>query len=144
MAPEGMVHTLEEIQRLLKRDGSLIDIHPVPEGYLIKALQNGRTIFSERKRETCSEDVVLAERAIKQAVEREIFNIDIQTEFDFWTYASSVSELSAYWEEQNAYEDRLKDEALIAQVEEIIKTAGANVEVAIHEKVLITRLRPVK
>ncbi len=146
-----MVRALEEIRRLLKPGGMLIDIHPVPEGYFIKALQSGRILFAERKRDTCSEDVLHAENALAQGVERNLFAVDRRSEFDFLTYASSVDELRVYWEELNAYEDRPKDEALVAreqdlyaQVEEILQASGAGAEVAIHERVRIARLRPVK
>ncbi|NIS82919.1 MAG: hypothetical protein GTO14_22580 [Anaerolineales bacterium] len=145
-----MVHALEEIRRLLKPGGMLIDIHPVPEGYFIKALQGDRILFAERKRETCCEDVLYAEDALAEVVERDLFAVERRAEFDFLTYASSVCELRDYWEELNAFEADTKDEAVIAreeelyaQVEEIMQAAGAGVEVAIHERVRIARLRPV-
>jgi SAM-dependent methyltransferase len=150
MDHKGMVHALEEIRRLLKPDGRLIDIHPVPEGYSIKALQGNKILFAERKRETCSEDVLHAEDALAESVERDLFTVDRRAEFDFLTYASSVHELRDYWEEINAFDDGPKDETIIAreeylyaQVEEIMQKAGTGAEVAIHEKVRITRLRPV-
>ncbi len=149
MAHEGMVHALEEIHRLLKPGGVLIDIHPVPEGYYIKALQGDKILFAERKRQTCDEDVVHAEDALTEIVERDLFAVDQRAEFDFLTYASSVRELRDYWEELNAFEDEPKDEALIArekdlytQVEKIIQVYGPGVEAAIHERVRIARLRP--
>ena len=145
-----MVHALEEIHRLLKPGGILIDIHPVPEGYFIKALQGNRILFAERKRETCSEDVLHAEDALAETVERDLFAVDRRAEFDFLTYASSVRELRDYWEELNAFEDDPMDEAIIAreedlyaQVEEIMQASGAAAEVAIHERARIARLRPV-
>jgi SAM-dependent methyltransferase len=151
MAHEGMVHALEEIHRLLKPGGILIDIHPVPEGYFIKALQGDRILFAERRREPCSEDVLHAEDALAECVERNLFAVDRRAEFDFLTYASSVRELRDYWEELNAFEDEPKDEAIItreedlyAQVEEIMQASGAGAEVAIHERVRIARLRPVR
>jgi SAM-dependent methyltransferase len=151
MDREGMVHALEEIRRLLKPGGILIDIHPIPEGYLIKALQGDRILFAERKRETCSEDVLHAEDALAESVERDLFAVDRRAEFDLLTYASSVRELRDYWEELNAFEDDPKDEAIIAreedlyaQVEEIMRASGAGAEVAIHERARIARLRPVR
>ena len=42
-----MVHALEEIQRLLRPGGSLIDIHPFPEVPLIEVYQGGRVLFAE-------------------------------------------------------------------------------------------------
>lgn len=146
-----MVHALEDIHRLLKSGGILIDIHPEPEGAIIKALQGDRILFSERKRENCSEDVLSAENALTEVVERKLFSVDRRAEFDFLTYASSVSELRAYWDEQNEYEDKPKDEAAIkreedlyGQVEQIMQASRAEVAVAMYERVRITRLRPVR
>jgi SAM-dependent methyltransferase len=144
-----MVHALEEIRRLLKPDGVLIDIHGDPEGEFIEAHQGGRRLFSERIRETCSENGLRTEEALAQAVERELFIIDRREEFDFLTYASSVPELRAYWEELEAYwpEDEViaaREEYLYAQVEEIMQASGAGTEVATYERARITRLRPVR
>jgi len=151
MAHEGMVHALEETRRLLKLDGVMVNILPVPEGYFIEVHHDGRILFAERKRETLSEDVLRAEAAIKQVLDRGLFVIDQKDEFEFRTYGSSVSEVRAYWEEQNAYEEEPKakgilarEEYLYAQVEEILDELGEGAEGAIRERVRIARLSPVK
>jgi len=151
MDHEGMVHALEETRRLIKLDGVMVNILPVPEGYFIEVHQDGRILFAERKRETSSEDVLRAEAAIKQVLDRGLFVIDQKDEFDFRTYGSSVSEVRAYWEEQNAYEEEPKakdilarEEYLYAQVEEILDELGEGAEVVIRERVRIARLSPVK
>jgi hypothetical protein len=151
MKYEGMVHALEEIHRLLKPDGLCLDIHPIPEGYLIKVLQGETILFAEPRRETCSEDVIQAQQAIAQVVERGLFKIERSDEYDVLTYASSVRELRAYWDEQNSYDDRPADEAVIAreenlydQVEEIMRNSGESSKVAIHEKAVIARLKPLR
>jgi len=151
MDHEGMVHALEEIRRLFKRNGVLVNILPAPEGYFIEIHHDGRILFAERKRETLSEDVLRAEAAIKQVLDRGLFVIDKKDEFDFRTYGSSVSEVRAYWEERNAYEEEPKakdvlarEEYLYAQVEEMLDELREGAEVAIHERVRIARLSPVK
>jgi hypothetical protein len=148
MAHEGMVHALEETRRLLKIDGVMVNILPVPEGYIIEVHHDGKILFSERKRETCSEDVLQAEAAIKQVLDRGLFVIDQEDEFEFRTYGSSVSEVRAYWEEQSAYEEEkdmlAREEYLYARVEEILADLGEGAEVVIHERVRIARLSPVK
>jgi hypothetical protein len=151
MDHEGMVHALEETRRLLKLEGVLVNILPFPEGYFIEVHHDGRILFAERKRETCSEDVLRAETAIKQALDHGLFVIDQKDEFDFLIYGSSVSEVRAYWEEQNAYEEEPKakdilarEEYLYAQVEEILDELGEEAEVVIRERVRIARLSPVK
>ncbi len=145
-----MVHALEEIRRLLKPDGVLINILPDSEGSLIKALQGGRILFAERRRETCDEDELHAEEAVAQVVEQDLFVADRSAEFDFLRYASSVRELRACWEEEWAYDDSPREEAVVAreeylfaQVEEVMQTTGAGAEAAIHSKARITRLIPV-
>jgi hypothetical protein len=151
MEHEGMVHALRETRRLLKTTGVLINILPVPEGYFIEVHHDGRILFSERKRETCSEDVLRAEAAIRQVLDRGLFAKDQKGEFDFLIYSSSVSELREYWEEQNAYEvepkakDALaREEHLYAQAKKILMEVGEGVEVVIRERVRIERLRPLK
>lgn len=146
-----MVHALEETRRMLKLNGVMVNILPVPEGYFIEVHHDGRILFAERKRETFSEDVLQAEAAIKQVLDRGLFVIDQKDEFDFRTYGSSVSEVRAYWEEQNAYEEEPKakdilarEEYLYVQVEEILDELGEGAEVVIRERVRIARLNPVK
>ena len=151
MDHEGMVHALEETRRLLKLDGVMVNILPVPEGYFIEAHHEGKILFTERKRETCSEDVLRSEAAIMQVLDRGLFAINRKDEFEFLTYGSSVAEIRAHWEQQNAYEEEPKakdllarEEVLYAQVEEILNGLGGGAEVVIRERVRIARLRPVK
>ena len=151
MDHEGMVHALEETRRLLKHDGAMVNILPSPEGDFIEVHHDGRILFAKRKRERPSEDVLRAEAAIEQVLDRGLFVIDRQDEFEFRTYGSSVSEFRAYWVEQSAYEEEPKandilarEEYLYAQVEEILDELGEGAEVAIRERVRIARLSPVE
>jgi len=145
-----MVHALEETQRLLKLGGVMINILPVPEGYFIEVHHNGRILFTERKRETLSEDILRAEAAIKQVLDRGLFVIDQKNEFEFRTYGASVPEVRKYWEEQNAYEEEPKAKDILAredylytQAEEILDELGEGAEVEFRERVRIARLSPV-
>jgi hypothetical protein len=151
MDHEGMVHALEETQRLLKLDGVMVNILPDPESFFLEVHHDGKILFAEQKRETLCDDVLRAETAIKQVLDRGLFVIDQEDEFDFRTFGSSVSEVRAYWEEQNAYEEEPKtkdslarEEYLYAQAEEILDELGKGAEVVIRERVRIARLSPVK
>jgi hypothetical protein len=151
MAHEGTVHALEETWRLLKPNAVLVNILPVAEGYDIEVHHGGRILFSERKRETLSNDVLRAEAAIREVLDRGRFAIDQKGEFDFLTYGSSISELRAFWEEQNAYDvepkekDALaREEDLYAQANKILAGLEGGAEVVIRERVRIARLRPLK
>jgi hypothetical protein len=151
MAQEGMVHALEETRRLLKLDGVMVNILPVAEGFFIEVHHAGKVLFSERKRETPSENVLRAEAAIQQVLYRGLFVMDREDAFEFRTYGSSVPEFRAYWEEQGAYEEAPKAEELLAreatlyaQVEEILDKLGEGAQVVFRERVRIARLSPLK
>jgi hypothetical protein len=149
MEHAGMVHALEETRRLLKLDGALVNILPGAEGISIEVHHEEKIPFAERKRDTPSEDVLRAEAAIKQVLDRRLFVTERTIEFDFVTYGSAVPELRAYWEEQNAYEREPKpkdilarEELLYAQAQEILDALGTGAEIAIRERVRMARLRP--
>jgi len=144
-----MVHALEEIQHLLKPDGCLIDIHPVPKSSLINVYQGSRALFAESYPPSDGEDVRQAEAALAQVVQRRLFVIERSGEFDLTTFASSVAELREFFAKIDAYDDGPKDDALEAQrtaqyarVEEIMRAAGDGAEVAFHERGRITRMNP--
>ena len=144
-----MVHALEEIHRLLRPDGTLVDIHPVPEPSLVEVIQGDRILFAEPKRESDHEGVQHADRAIAQVLERKLFVAERNHEFDFISYGSSVSKLRDFWDRYDAFKDSPKEEALLAyedevfaRAEEILKGSGEDAEAAIHERASIARLKP--
>jgi hypothetical protein len=149
MEPEGMVHALENIRHMLTPRGGLIDIHPVPEGHFIEAYQDGNLLFSERVRENESEYVLHAEKALSNVVARGIFTSKDSAEFDFMTYASSVHELSNYWDSLSAFDDprdeviAAREKNLFAQVNAILRSSGEGSTAAIKERARITLLRPI-
>ena len=146
-----MVHALEEIHRLIKPDGYLIDIHPFAEGSFIEVLREGEVLFAEPRRLTDDEDVLQAEDALAQVLERRLFVTEDSGEFDFFTHASSVPELRDYREKANAYDESPKEEALVAreeelyaQAERILQASAEEAHVASHSRCRIARLRPVR
>ena len=66
MEQDGMVHAFEEIRRLLKPDGILINILPYPEGESIKVFQGNRLLLSKPKQDSDSEDVLRADEAVAE------------------------------------------------------------------------------
>lgn len=146
-----MVHALERIKRLLRVDGSLIDIHPVLEAPLIEVSSGGRISLSEPSPGyDYEEELRQAENALARIVERGTFVIDRTCEFDFITYGSSVAELREFMAEAGAYDTRPQDEAVIARqaelyarFEDVMRASGEEAEVAFHERGRMTRLTPV-
>ena len=144
-----MVHALEEIQRLLKPDGCLIEIHPVANASRINVYDGSHILFADSYPPSDGEDVRQAEAALDEVVQRRLFFIERSGEFDLTTFASSVTELRECFAKLEAYDDGPKDEALEAQrttqyarVDEIMQAAGDGAEVAFHERARITRLNP--
>ena len=144
-----MVHALQEIQRMLKPDGCLIDIHPVLEAPLIKVYQGSRIIFVEPDLSYDYEELRQAENALTQVLDRRLFVLERSSEFELITHASSVPELRDFSAKVGAYDDSPKDHAvearvteLYGRVEEIRQAAGEKAEVSYHERARITRLNP--
>ena len=145
-----MVHALEQIHGLLKAGGSLIDIHPVPDVALIKILNAGKQVFSEPYPSQSGEDFRAADRAIELILQRNLFHLERGSIFDFFTYASSASELNDYFEIADAYDQKPQEGSvearradLFARVDQIIMTAGPAAELVYHEMVRIARLKPI-
>jgi SAM-dependent methyltransferase len=152
MKHEGMVHALEEIRRLLRPGGSLIDIHPVPESWVVEVHQGNRILFAEpwRGPDYHDDDVQQADDALAQTIKRRVFIQERDSEFDFLMYGSSVAELREFIAEASAHQDRPYDEAvaareaaLAARVQAMMQAAGESAEVAHHDRVRIARLRPI-
>jgi SAM-dependent methyltransferase len=148
MEHEGMVHALEEIHRLLRPGGMLIDIHPQQEAPLLKVVRSGRLLFSEPVPGHDAEDYRRADEAVARVVRRGLFALERTAEFDFLTYAGSVSEMRKYLEESNAYEEPAKDRRraakeaeLAARVEQVMRTGGRGAKVVHDERTRINRLR---
>ena len=147
-----MVHALEGINRLLRHDGSLIDIHPVLEAPLVEVHEGGRVAFAESSPSyDYEEDLRQAEDALARIVERGMFFRDRDHEFDFLTYGSSVAELRDFMAEAGAYDDRPEDDAVVARkaelyarVDEIMGASGDRAEVAFHERGRVARLTRVR
>ena len=144
-----MVHALEQIPRLLKADGILIDIHPVPESPRVKVLRGNEILFDEPRRLTDNEDIQSAEQALEEVTKRETYVVEQSEEFDFISYGSSGSELREFWDRYVAYDDgpedpakRAQKEAVYSRADEIVLEHGEVTKVATHEIVRIARLKP--
>lgn len=126
-----MVHALEEVHRLLKPHGILIDIHPFPEPSILKVIRGDQVLFAEPKRESPDEDIQHADRAVEQVLDRKLFEVERRIEIDFWSLSSSVSELREFWDDYGAFDEEPKDEAVLtyqdgvyARAEEILEKIG--------------------
>jgi hypothetical protein len=145
-----MVHALQEVQRLLKSDGRLIDIQPLIEAPLIKLYQGNSVIFVEPDPSyDYEEDLRQADATLTQVIQRGLFVIEERSEFDFLTHGSSAQELLAFWGKASADDDISEDPAdqrikeVYARVEEIRQATGQGAEIALYERARIIWLTPI-
>jgi len=119
-----MVHALEEIHRLLRPGGTLIEIHPALEVPFVEVRSNGELLFSEEDPGyDYEDDLRCAEEAVATAVGRGVFVSEDRRRFELRTHASSVEELREYWAVYGAYDPEEKEETLVRQQDEMYARA---------------------
>jgi hypothetical protein len=147
-----MVHALEEIRRLLKPTGALIDIHPVAVSSPIEIHQGGSIdlVGHLSVRQWCV-DYQQADGALAEITQRRLFAAERVGAFDSLTHYSSVAEMRTSLKEsidkfardvQSAGEGVAHVEALAARAEEMMQTAVGGAELIVRERTHISRLRP--
>jgi hypothetical protein len=152
MEYDGMVHALEEIHRLLKPGGALIDIHPVSEPSSIEVHQAGRIdqVGQLSVRQWCFE-FEQADIALAQSLQRGVFTLERKSLFDLPTYYSSAAELGPDLKEsvgffardaEAAVEPLADIEALADRAAELMRAAGSGADLIVHERTHISRLKP--
>ena len=144
-----MVHALEEIHRLLKSAGSLIEIHPALDAPSVEISSNGEVLFSEDDPGVDYEDDLQhAEAAVATVIERGVFAIDGRRRFELRTHASSVNELRDHWAVSGAYDPEEKDETLVRRQDEMHARAhevlerSSGAELVYVQRATMSRLTP--
>jgi hypothetical protein len=151
MEPEGMVHALEEIHRLTRPAGTLIEIHPALEFPFVEVRSNGEPFFSEDDPGyDYEDDLRYAEAAVATVVGRGVFALEESRRFELRTYATSVEELRKYWDVYGAYDPEEKEETLARRAEEMYARAhevlerSPGAELVYVEPATMSRLTPTK
>jgi hypothetical protein len=124
MEPEGMVHALEEIHRLLRSAGTLMEIRPALEVPFVEVRANGDLLFSEDDPGFDYEDDLRhAEAAVATVVHRGLFVLEESRRFELRVYTPSVKELRDHWAVSGAYDPEEKEEALARRQDEMYARA---------------------
>lgn len=124
MKHEGMVHALEEIHRLLRPTGTLIEIHPALEIPFAEVRSNGELLFSERDPGfDYGDDLQHAEDAVTAVVDRGVFVLEESRRFELPTHSSSVKELRDHWAVSGAYDPEEKEATLARRQDEMFARA---------------------
>ena len=108
MQHEGMVHALEEVHRLLKPAGILIEMHPAVDAPpYVEVRSNGQLFFSEGDPVfDYEEDLRQADAAVTTVLDRGLFVLEDRRRFKLLTYAASVKEMRDHWAFVGAYDPR--------------------------------------
>jgi hypothetical protein len=147
-----MVHALEEIQRLLKPTGALIDIHPVAEPSPMEVHQAEKIdpVGSLSVRQWCI-DYQQADNALAEIARRGLFVVERETVFDSLTHYTSVEEMRTEQinaiakfarDDQSAGEGVPDVEALAVRAGEMMQAAASGAELILSERAHISRWRP--
>ena len=147
-----MVHALEEIHRLLKPNGALIDIHPVSEPSRIELHQAERVdlVGLLSVRQWCFE-FEQADSALAEVIQQGLFTEERHALFDLPTHYASAAELGLDLKEsveifardaQAAIEHLPHLAVLTARAEDLMRAAVSGAELIVHERTHISRLRP--
>ena len=108
-----MVHALEEIHRVTRPAGTVIEIHPALEFPFLEVRSNEELSFSEDDPGfDYGEDSLHAETAVATVVGRGLFVLDDRRRFELRTHASSLQELRDHWAVADAYDPEEKEETL--------------------------------
>ena len=140
MAPEGMVHALEILHRLLAPGGLLIDIHPTSEPPPILVRTGEGEFFTGWLQETDNFiEYQQAGQALQQAVQQEWFEIAETDEFPFSTQATALDELVAFLAVE--WKDAVITPEVAAAIESLFHKHPGKKEIIITEKISIARYR---
>jgi hypothetical protein len=149
MEQGGMVHALEQIHRLLRRAGTLIEIHPAIEFPFVEVRSNGELSFREDDPGfDYEDDLRSAEDAVATVVGRGLFVLQERRRFELRTHASSVRDFQNHWAVVGAYDPEEMEEALVRRQDEMFarshevleRSPGA--ELVYVEPATMTRLMP--
>ena len=146
------MHALEEIHRLLKPTGALIDIHPVADYSSVEVHGNGKVdIAGKLFVRQWWVDFQAADNAITEIVQRGRFVVEQEVVFDSLTHYASATEMEISEKEaidrfardgESARESYPQVEVLAARAGKLMQAARGKVELIIREPTLICRLRP--
>jgi hypothetical protein len=141
MEPEGMVHALEEIHRLLRPGGLLIDLRPTLAATRLEVHCGGAITFSAPVPGETFFGTQSADEAMARVIDGGLFAPEQAMEFDWRTYAWSVAELREHIAAEQAYEDQPTPELLALQEGELAQSLQEALA-ASGEGALVARMYP--
>jgi len=147
-----MVHALEEIHRLLKPTGRLIDIHPAAVSPRVEINEAGKiTLVGYLSVHQWFTDFQQADNALTEIIQRGLFIVEQEDIFDVPIHYSSATEMQTelmkeldYFARnaQSAADDAPNIKALVTKADELMQFAGSSAQLIAREPTNISRLKP--
>jgi hypothetical protein len=144
-----MVHALEEIHRMLRPSGTLIDVHPVEDAW-VEIRSGEEVLFLEGDPGyDPDDDLVSAENALRTILTRGLFALEGSRTFDLLWIAPTVAELRDHFAVIGGYDQsppsgavtRLRD-AMYRRAQDVLQSSPTDAEVVYRERARLSRLDP--
>ncbi len=135
-----MVHALDEIHRILGPKGVLIDIRPLEARWPVEVAAASGTVEAGRLTDlpVAIADDEAASNAMREAESRGWFAKEQETEFPFFYYWDTPSEMKEFMDTEWEGFEKLEDEAF-ETVKSAWALANADARLRIRVKMLISK-----
>lgn len=139
-----MVHALEIVHKLLKKDGLFIDIHPSGRPPRVEVHNGGQIQLAGHLEETNDfVEYAQADEALKQVTNRGLFQLESQGLFDFLLHAPTIEALAGHLEAE--WLDAILPEAVVERLATLLDDLDEapidDKEIIVRENIGITRFR---
>jgi hypothetical protein len=137
-----MVHALRKARQVLKDDGILLDIHPLPDEPVIE-VHVDRLVHEVGRMHESDEGMEYrqAAAALDQAAREGFLRVSAARVVTLARYADCLSDLREYL--AHYWRDALIDAVTTARIEQLFAGPGEEKHLVLREQVQFTRLEPV-
>ena len=135
-----MVHALEQVHRMLRPGGLLVDVHDLPAPSIIGVHASGTVVISGWLTDKVDyEDERHALNSIARIVTEGYFLLEDERDFRYSVYADNLTELRAYLEEW--WETAVLADQTAQKIEESLRQASGPAKIVIRVPTRMIRLR---
>lgn len=145
MQHESMVHALDEIRRVLKPNGILIDLRPVESNWSVEVVSSAGWQVSGRLSDlpAAVADDEAAFKAMRAAESKGWYSKKEEKEFAFFYYWDTPSEMKEFMEDEWEDFEKLED-AVYKKTSSLWASSNADARVRVRVNMLITKWKKQK
>jgi len=140
MTHEGMVHALRQVHRLLKPDGTLLDLRPAVKHRQVGLGEGKRWAFVAWMREDLTDDRA-ANRALKRAAALGLFQPESNREFDLDRVMDTLEDFREWMSDFPSGKLAPEDDRLYRRVERALATARPGTRIVARGPLSLSVLR---